>query len=59
MERVRKSKRKSCLRKRTKRIATLYHEYQNLTEKIQKKEDELAQLEQGQETDRYFFLFRP
>lgn len=32
-----------------------YQEYQQLTEEIQKKEDELARLEQGQESDRYFF----
>ncbi|MCF1584954.1 AAA family ATPase [Tetragenococcus koreensis] len=38
-----------------KELRHFYHEYQNLTEKIQKKEDELAQLEQGQESDRYFF----
>lgn len=38
-----------------KELRQFYHEYQNLTEKIQKKEDELAQLEQGQESDRYFF----
>ncbi|GMG66909.1 ATP-binding protein [Tetragenococcus halophilus] len=41
--------------KEQKELQRFYHEYQNLTEKIQKKEDELAQLEQGQETDRYFF----
>src|SRR5699024_9734637 len=39
-----------------KKLQAFYHSYQNLTEDIQKKEDELSRLEQGQESDRYFFF---
>ncbi|MDN5831911.1 MAG: AAA family ATPase, partial [Tetragenococcus halophilus] len=50
-----KAKESRVSEKEQKKLQRFYHEYQRLTEKIQKKEDELAQLEQGQETDRYFF----
>lgn len=36
-------------------LGNFYIEYQQLSEEIRKKEAELSQLEQGQETDRYFF----
>ena len=36
-------------------LRQFHHEYQQLSDEIHKKEDELARLEQGQESDRYFF----
>lgn len=36
-------------------LRMFYQEYQQLSEEIRKKEEELSRLEQGQETDRYFF----
>lgn len=36
-------------------LQIFYHAYQNVTEEIRKKEEELARLEKGQESDRYFF----
>lgn len=42
--------------KEQKKLQAFYHSYRNLTEDIQKKEDELSRLEQGQESDRYFFF---
>lgn len=52
---LRKMKKSQVTEKEQKDLQRFYHDYQAFTEKIQKKEDELAQLEQGQETDRYFF----
>ncbi|GMA53200.1 hypothetical protein GCM10025857_45570 [Alicyclobacillus contaminans] len=52
---LRAMKKSEVTEQEEKELREFYHEYQNLTEKIQKKEDELAQLEQGQESDRYFF----
>ncbi|KAF1304584.1 ATP-binding protein [Candidatus Enterococcus willemsii] len=37
-------------------LRVFYQEYQQLTDAIHKKEEELARLEQGQESDRYFFF---
>ena len=36
-------------------LQTFYQEYQHLSEDILKREEELARLEHGQETDKYFF----
>ncbi|GAA3017930.1 ATP-binding protein [Tetragenococcus solitarius] len=52
---LRKMKKSQVEEKEQKELRRFYHDYQALTEKIQKKEEELAQLEHGQETDRYFF----
>lgn len=38
------------------KLQGFYQEYQHLTDEIQKKSDELARLEQGQESDSYFFF---
>lgn len=37
-------------------LRAFYQEYQRISEEIQKKSAELARLEQGQESDRYFFF---
>ena len=54
-QQLRTLKRSRISEEEQRQLRQFHHEYQQLSDEIHKKEDELARLEQGQESDRYFF----